>query len=135
MNLAIDTNLLVSAVLLPHSVPGAVLSAWRASAFIWVCCDEQWQELSGTFARPHILARIANGVEPVQTLLREMKANCRWATLNRPLPRVCTDANDDFLFALHDQGHVNTIVSGDKAVLALKGKYPVLSARELIDRL
>lgn len=135
MKLAIDSNLLVSAVLLPHSVPGAVLAAWRASAFIWVCCDEQWQELSSTFARPHILARIANGVEPVQRLLRDMKANCRWVTPNRPLPRICNDPDDDFLCALYDQGHVNTLVSDDKAVLALKPKYPVLTARELIERL
>ena len=135
MKLALDSKLLVSALLLPQSVPGTVLQAWRASAFIWVSCEAQWQELSATFARPHILARIAKGVEPVQTLLRDVQAHCRWASLTPPLPPVCRDPADDHLFALYDQGHVNTIVSGDQDVLALKGKYPLLTARELIERL
>lgn len=135
MNFAIDSNILVSAILLPKSMAGQILSAWRSNAFTWVSCDRQWGELSNTLSRPHILARIPQGPDPVLQLLQVMRSTCRWATLTFPLPPVCRDPDDDFLFALYDQGHVNTLVSGDKDVLALKGRHPILTAKELIERL
>ena len=64
-----------------------------------------------------------------------MQMACNHKILTSPLPKVCRDPDDDFLFALFDQGHAELIVSGDKDVLALRGRYPVLTPRELIDRL
>ena len=135
MKLALDSNLAVSSILFPKSVSGAVLSAWRAGTFEWACCDSQFHELSAALLQPRILSRIAHGAEPVMAMMLEIRANCRWARLPMPVPAVCRDPRDDFLFALHDKGHVDWIISGDKDVVALKNRYPVLTPRELIDRL
>ncbi|MDP2819720.1 MAG: putative toxin-antitoxin system toxin component, PIN family [Polaromonas sp.] len=131
----IDSNLIFSSVLKPSSVPGAVLGAWRAGHFDWVCCEIQLSELRAALTRPYLISRIAQGVEPVEKLLHEMRESCHWKALLAPLPAVCRDPRDDYLFALYDQGHADLIISGDKDVLACKKDYPVLTARELIDRL
>ena len=135
MKYAIDSNLLISATFKLHTPPAMVLAAWRMRKIEWVSCAEQIEELGAALFRPSILARSLGGLPLAQILVTEMQMACSFKTLTYPLPKVCRDSNDDFLFALHDQGHVNWIISGDKDVHALKGRYPVLTPRELIDRL
>jgi uncharacterized protein len=135
MKLAIDSNVAVSSILNPDSVPGAVLGAWRQGHIAWVTCTQQFDELSVALMRPQLIAKISRGILPMQELLVQMHELCDWVDLTEPLPPICRDPRDDYLFALHDQGHIDMIVSGDKDVLALKPRYPVLTPRELIDRL
>ena len=135
MKFAIDTNLLISSTFKLASPPGLVMAAWRMQHIEWVSCDEQLQELSVALFRPQVLARVIGGEQLALALLEEIRSNCDLKTLNHPLPSVCRDKKDDYLFALYDQHHVEMIVSGDKDVLALKGSYPIITARELIDRL
>ena len=135
MRLVIDSNLVFSGVLKPSSVPGAVLGAWRAGHFDWISCATQLSELKIALIRPYLLKRIAEGATPIESVLHEMRESCHWKTLLMPLPAICRDPRDDYIFGLYDQGHADLIVSGDKDVLALKGRYPIITARELIDRL
>ncbi|MDQ3272673.1 MAG: putative toxin-antitoxin system toxin component, PIN family [Pseudomonadota bacterium] len=131
----IDSNLIFSSVLKPDSVPGAILGAWRKGHFDWMSCEIQLDELTVALTRPYLVSKIAQGATPVENLLIEMREGCHWKTLTTPLPAICRDPRDDYLFALHDQGHADLIVSGDKDVLACKNDYPVITARELLDRL
>lgn len=135
MKLAIDTNLLISATFKQSTPPALVLAAWRMRRFEWVSCDQQMTELSETLRRPQIVSRMVGGFDLAERLLAELQFDCTLQKLSTPLPRVCRDEKDDFLFALHDQHGVDLIISGDKNVLALKDRYPVLTPRELIDRL
>lgn len=135
MRFAIDTNLLISSTFKLDSPPGLVMAAWRMQHIEWISCDEQFEELSAALLTSKVLARVIGGEKVARALLKEIRDNCDLKTLNYPLPSVCRDKNDDYLFALYDQHHVETIVSGDKDVLALKGRYPIITARELIDRL
>ena len=135
MKFAIDTNLLISSTFKLASPPGLVMAAWRMKHIEWVSCDEQLQELSVALFRPQVLAHVIGGEQLALALLDEIRSNCDLKTLNYPFPNVCRDKKDDYLFALYDQHHVEMIVSGDKDVLALKGSYPIITARELIDRL
>jgi len=135
MRCAIDSNLLSSSTFKQHSPPALVLAAWRMRRMEWVSCTEQVNELTHALFRPKVLARSFGGIELASRLLEEMKSGCDIKTLRAPLPSICRDPKDDFLFALRDQGHIDIIISGDKDVLALKDNYPILTARELIDRL
>ncbi|MDB5929236.1 MAG: twitching motility protein PilT [Polaromonas sp.] len=135
MKFAIDTNLLISSTFKLASPPGLVMAAWRMQHIEWISCDEQLEELSVALFRPKVLAHVIGGEKLALALLEEIRSNCDLKTLTHPLPSVCRDKKDDYLFALYDQHHVEMIVSGDKDVLALKGSYPIITARELIDRL
>ena len=135
MKCAIDSNLLISATFKPHTPPAMVLAAWRMRKIEWISCAEQIEELGVALFRPSVLARSPGGLPLAHSLVREMQMACNHKILTSPLPKVCRDPDDDFLFALFDQGHAELIVSGDKDVLALRGRYPVLTPRELIDRL
>lgn len=135
MKYAIDSNLLISATFKLHTPPALVLAAWRMRKIEWISCAEQTEELGLALFRPSVVARSLGGLPLAYSLVKEMQMACGHKILTYPLPKVCRDPDDDFLFALFDQGHVDAIISGDKDVLALKGRYPVLTPRELIDRL
>ena len=135
MRYAIDTNLLVSATFSQITPPALVLAAWRMNRIDWISCELQLKEIADTLFKPKLLVKSRGGLAMAKMLMGQIRENCVMAKLNQPLPKVCRDPDDDFLFALFDQGHVDAIISGDKDVLALKGRYPVLTPRELIDRL
>ncbi len=135
MRYAIDTNLLVSATFSQVTPPALVLAAWRMNHIDWVTCEFQLNEIKNTLFKPKLLAMSPGGLAMAKMLLGQIRTNCVLVKLILPLPKVCRDPDDDFLFALFDQGHVDGIISGDKDVLALKGNYPVLTPRELIDKL
>ena len=135
MRLVIDSNLVFSSILKPASVPATVLGAWRAGHFDWISYEIQPAELKTASTRPYLLKKILEGFKPVAELFYEMQEDCYWRKLVTPLAAICRDPRDDYLFALYDQGHVDLIISGNKDVLACKGNYPILTARELIDRL
>ena len=135
MKFAIDINLLISSTFKLGSPPGLLMAAWRMQQIEWVTCDQQMHELSVALFRPGVLARVTGGEKLALSLIEEIRKNCDLKTLSQPFQRVCRDIKDDYLFALYDQRHVEMIVSGDKDVLAIKGSYPIIPARELIDRL
>lgn len=135
MKFAVDTNLLTSSMFNLAGPPGLVMAAWRMQHLEWISCEEQLLELSVALRRPKVLDRVIGGEKLAIALLDEVRNNTDLKTLHYPLPAVCRDKKDDYLFALYDQNHVEMIVSGDKDVLALKGSYPIITARELIDRL
>ena len=135
MRVVIDTNLLISATFKQTTPPALVLAAWRMRRFEWVSCDDQITELTVSLRKPKVAQRVAGGPALVESLLTQLRTDCTIETLTAPYSPVCRDIKDDFLFALRDQHGVDLIISGDADVLALKGRYPVLTARELIDRL
>ena len=135
MNYAVDTNLLVSATFSQTTPPALVIAAWRMEKFSWITCSFQLDEIADTLVKPNLVARSRGGLPMMRMLISKIREDCRLASITRPFPRICRDPDDDFLFALFDQGHVDAIISGDKDVLTLKGRYPVMTPRELIDRL
>ena len=135
MKCVIDTNLAVSSLISPGGPPAGVLQAWREGGLEWVSCIEQIDELFVTLTLPRIYAKVRGGLPVAKQLIQEIEKSVALQALVSPIPAICRDPKDDYLFALFDQGHADWIISGDKDVVALKGRYPVLTPRELIDRL
>jgi uncharacterized protein len=135
MRCALDSSLLISSTFKTNTPPALVLAAWRLRHIEWVSCVAQIDELAVALFRPAVVERCRGGLKELQNIFDEMQSACSTRFLAFPLPKICRDPRDDYLFALFDQGHVDWIISGDKDVVALKGSYPILTPRELIDRL
>ena len=54
MRVVLDTNILISALLLTHSAPAQAVIAWRRGQFELVTCELQLQELRDVTRRPKI---------------------------------------------------------------------------------
>src|ERR1017187_5122473 len=114
MRVVLDTNILVSALLVQQGHPGAIYRAWQEGSFTLVTCAEQLDELKATLRKPSVAARI----KPYKAghLVNELK---ELAETIGPLPRVerSPDPDDDFLLALSEAGKADYLVTGDKMAI------------------
>jgi putative PIN family toxin of toxin-antitoxin system len=114
MRLVLDTNILVSALLVPTGNPDRIYRAWQRNRFVLLTCAEQLDELKATLTRPSLAGRI----RPYRAgrLVNQLK---NLAEVIGSLPRVrrSLDPTDDFLLALCEAGRADYLVTGDKSGL------------------
>lgn len=114
MRVVLDTNILISALMIQTGNPAAIYRAWQERQFTVLTCAEHLDELRATLRKPAIAERIA----PYKAggLVNEMK---KLAESVDTLSRVCRspDPTDDFLLALSESGGADYLVTGDKSGL------------------
>jgi len=130
VRVALDTNILISALLLASGRPAAIYSAWIAGRFTLVTCEEQIGELRAVLQKPALAERIRP--HRAGRLVNELR---RVAEMVGPLPQVrCSpDPNDDYLLALAEAARADSLVTGDKSgLLALgsHGRTRIVAARD-----
>ncbi len=129
MRVVLDTNILVSTLLIQTGNPAAIYRAWQEGKFHLLTCAEQLDELRATLRKPVIAERI----KPYKAggLVNEMK---KLAENVAELPRVrrSPDPTDDFLLALSEAGIADYLVTGDKRGLLAPERHKdtrIVSAR------
>jgi putative PIN family toxin of toxin-antitoxin system len=131
----LDTNVLISALLVPSGAPGAIYRAWADGAFTLLVSDEQIGELRRTLAKPALAVRIRpHHAGRLVNNLRKLAEDVG------PLPRVenSPDPDDNFLLAMVEAGNAEYLVTGDKSGLLKLGRHGgarIISARAFADLL
>lgn len=130
MRVVLDTNILISALLVQVGHPAAIYGAWQEGHFAFPTCAEQVDELRVTLHKPAIAARI----KPYRAgrLVNDLK---ELAETIGPLPRVrrSPDPTDDFLLALSEAGKADYLITGDKSGLLSLARHAgtrIVSASE-----
>lgn len=118
MRVVLDTNILISALMIQTGNPAAIYRAWQLGQFTLLTCAEHLDELRTTLRKP----AIADRIKPYRAggLVNEMK---KLAESVDELPQVrrSADSTDDFLLALSEAGKADYLVTGDKSgLLALQ---------------
>src|SRR5580692_1389043 len=117
MRLALDTNVLLSALLSSSSPPAQLFALWRNRAFELITSAEQIDEISRVTRYPTIRARLAPALAGrLVNQLRDL------AIVVTNLPKVdrSPDPDDNHLLALAEAGEAQFLVTGDKELLSLK---------------
>jgi len=120
-----DTNVLVSALLLPGSVPGRAFQNGLKKGIILVSpatVAELYEVLSREKFLPYITSEDRDAF--LDALVKE-------ALLVEPLHRIdaCADPKDNKFLEAAIEGNATCIISGDKHLLAMKtiGTIPILT--------
>ncbi len=117
IRLILDTNVLLSGLLMSHGPPAELLDAWERRRFTLVACDALIAELRDVAGRPFFRARLrAGAAELFAAGLRDFSLFCR----ELPSDVVAPDPKDSFLLALAEAGAVEFLVTGDKELQSLK---------------
>jgi len=99
MRVVLDTNILVSGLLIQLGHPAAIYRAWQEGYFTLLVCAEQLDELRATLRKPAIAARI----KPHRSgrLVNQLKD---LAEIVGELPRIqrSPDPGDNFLLGLSE---------------------------------
>ena len=118
MRVVLDTNVLLSALLVSGSGPAQLLKYWRRGVFSLLTCELQLRELREVTRRSHIRSLIRPAL--AGELVSQLRSMAIWI---ETLPSVdrSVDPFDNFLLAMAQGGNADKLVSGDKrGVLALK---------------
>lgn len=128
----LDSNVLVSALIAPTGTPAKLVVAARGGSFDLIASPLLLAELESVLRRDKFrgLVDIERVVAYVEFLRREAHVVPDPVA---PTPVRCEDPDDDYLVALAlDQKAV--LVSGDRHLLDLSGRIPVLSPSEFLAR-
>ena len=137
MLVVLDTNVLVSGLAFPGGPPGRLVTAWRAGAFDLAASDFLLAELARIL--PALSARSGftpTDVRDVLDLLRAMASVVELdpETLTKAQAAGLRDPDDAPVLATLMAAGADFLVSGDKDLLALAGRYPILTPADFCIR-
>ena len=135
MRVVLDTNVLLSALLVRQSKAAQLVTAWRRGAFELMTCELQLQEIRAVTRRDHIRALIRPAM--AGELVNQLRTMAKWID-NLPPVNRSPDPFDNFLLAMAQAGNADVLVYGDKrGVLALQshGACQIISLRQFVDSL
>lgn len=135
MKVVLDTNILLSALMVRSSPPDLIYRAWARRHFDLVCCEQILGELREVSRRPQLRDRI-RAVE-VGTVTNTIR---RLSLMYDRLPAVdqSPDPNDNFLLALAEASSADYLVTGDKSGLLALGHFGtthIVTARQFVQQL
>jgi len=131
----LDTNILISALLGPPSLPAKIVDFWADRRFQLVTSEDQITELRRVSKYPKISQQLSAPV--AGRLVNEMRKSASFA---RSLPKIdlCRDPMDNFLLAMAQVSGADYLVSGDKLDLLVLGRFQatrIVSVRQFADLL
>lgn len=136
----LDTNLLISALILPKSKPARLLSTLRKSKFILVTSNPMLGEIEQVLKRPKFAEKYHLSANLRENLLFFLRRRARIIPkLKKPSIKV-RDHKDLIVLATALDGKADFLVTGDKDILVLKnnpGLYQleIVTVAEFLDQI
>lgn len=125
LRVVLDTNVLVSGLAYPGSVPGCIVGAWRQGRIQAVLCHHILHELERVLPK---LPRAGLDAHDIRDLIDSLLflADVVDTDAIAPEPRLRDPADQPILAALLASG-ADYLVTGDKDLLALADEYPIIT--------
>ncbi len=118
----LDTNVLVSALCLPQSLPADLLRRWLAHEFFLVLSEAILEELADVLRRPKIVGRFAMTEEKAAAFASVLRETAHFVPVTLDLKVVPDDPKDNHIVACAVEGGAGYLVSGDHHLTEL-GQY------------
>lgn len=127
MRLVLDTNVLISAILAPNSLPANVLS-WGEKNGVVLYSDATLTELLSVLQRPKLDKYINS--EDIEGLSIRIKYSWYCVPILRRV-KLCRDPKDDRFLELALNGEASHLITGDTDLLVLHPfqNIPVINSR------
>lgn len=135
----IDTNLVISTIIIAGGLPNQLLQAWKKDFYTLVISNEILEEIKEVLQRDCLQEKYHFIPEKTVPLITMLKFS---AELARPLseedlPVHCRDIKDDKLLTLAMGGEADYLVTGDKDLLVLNGnpklkKLKIITAKKFL---
>lgn len=135
MKIVVDTNVLMSGLARPKSIPGQIISAWEKHMFAIVANEEQISEIARVIHYPKIRKLLHWDESQIQSFIRQLYLRLEIVNVSDCTARVPTDSADNPILASLIVSDAEVLVSGDSGLLALKDQYPIESPAEFIERM
>jgi len=127
MRVVIDTNVFVSGLMLPGSVPGRILASANSGAFEIVLCEAILEEIAAALHYPKVRKRIALSDEELDRYVQTLQFMVDIVDPAGVAASVPGDRDDDVILATLIAAKADWLVTGDASLLALAASYPIVT--------
>jgi putative PIN family toxin of toxin-antitoxin system len=135
VKVVLDTNVMLSGLARPQSIPGRILAAWDLHSFQLVSSQPQVAEITRVFGYPKVRTLLGWGEPQIERFLRQLLLRLELVALPAQLPSVPRDPDDAPILATLLAAEADVLVTGDRDLLSLSDKYPIESPVEFLQRL
>lgn len=130
-----DTNVLVSGLMYPASVPGRVVGAWLDGRYDLVLSVEQLGEIARVLDYPRIRKILKWDRSAIERFLKQLYLRSLTVDITGVTAEVPGDAGDAMILAAAIVADADHLVTGDADLLALRDRHPILTPSEFVGRL
>jgi putative PIN family toxin of toxin-antitoxin system len=134
MRVVIDTNIWLSGLMLPGSVPGHIVRAASVAQITAVFSEPLLQELRLALHYRRIRPRIRLSDEELERYLAELRYVAEMVDIAGSKAQVPKDRRDDIVLATYLASGADFLLTGDDDLLSLRPDYSILTAREFYDQ-
>ena len=135
MKIVLDTNVLISGLMYPDSVPGKIVTAWREAQFDVVCTLQQLQEIGRVLSYPKIQKVLQWGPETIERFLEQLLLRVELAEVDESVDERLRDPSDSPILAGLVASKADFLVTGDGDLLALKDRFSIVTPAEFAAKL
>ncbi len=131
VRVVLDTNVLVSGLAYPQSIPGRILGAWRRGGLDVVLSRYILDEMVRVLPR---LSRITLTATEIRDLADSFMFLAEIVEPDAELDEALRDESDQLILGTLRAAKADYLVTGDKDLLALSGRYPIVTPAAFWER-
>ncbi len=131
----LDTNTIVSGVLVPHGMPSQILQAGRARRFRWITSTVIIDETTRTLRRPRIQRKYQISAADVDVVRELLEQETLVASISTRVQAVATHPEDDLILATAVSASADYLVTGDRQLQRLHSyrEVTIVSPRQFLE--
>lgn len=132
MKVVLDTNVWISGILLPKSIPGRILASWQQSLFSVVTSNPILDEIEKVLNYPKIQKRLLVSQDEIIEYITYIRFLTEVIELNPTVNIIneLRDLNDTAILETLLISEAHYLVSGDQDLLVLANKYSIVTPKE-----
>jgi putative PIN family toxin of toxin-antitoxin system len=135
VKVVLDTNVLLSGLMAPAGTPGRILAAWFEARFDVAMSIEQLAEIGRALGYPKIRRKLKWDEQRIEQFIRQLYIRAEVVDLRSTSVEIPRDPRDTPILATLIAAGADVLVSGDRDLLELRGKYPIQTPAEFVRRL
>lgn len=134
MRVVIDTNLWLSGLMLPGSVPGHIVRSALMAQITAVLSEPMLQELRLALHYRRVRARISLSDEELERYFAELRYIAEMVDIVGSTAHVPRDRRDDIVLSAYIASGADYLLTGDDDLLSLRPDHSILTAREFYEQ-
>lgn len=133
MKVVLDTNVLISALLIPKSNAGNILKLWREEKFDLIVSDFILAEMRKVLHYPKIKKRLQWEDEKINHYIDLFSFYAKRVDIEGISVEVAKDQNDAPILATFIAAQADYLVTGDDDLLSLAGSYSIITPAKFLN--
>ncbi|HEU5350699.1 MAG TPA: putative toxin-antitoxin system toxin component, PIN family [Terracidiphilus sp.] len=131
LRVVLDTNVLVSGLAYPSSIPGRIVEAWKHGSLEMAVSRYILDEMARVLPR---LKRIRLTKAEIRDLTDGLMFLAELVEPEKSVVPLLRDPADQAILGTLIAARANYLITGDKDLLAIAGRYPVVTPAQFWER-